>query len=808
MGHILSWTSRATRGLGIVPRLLLTSVVSVIVAVAVVQWVTLHVVQEAGDRSAQAELDVNLRSLKTELAHRGTNWSLDSDGQLLLDGNPAADLNQVVAAVSRITHGVATVFAGDKRVATTVPKPDGTPAVGTVLAPGPARGAVIGRGETYRGVNVILGTPHFTVYEPLRDSAGKQVGILFVGVPTEKSREVIQAIILSSSAVALFVILIVALAQWLMLRATIRPLRQLATTVNAIADGNLTLTVPCAERSDQLGDIGRAVQTLRDKAEQAKALEAQALIERTARARRQDAMDQLTQDFGKSVSGVLSGLVNSSDAMRAAADEMTEVAAMTSKDMANSVADAESSTRSLGQIAAASEELTASVAEVSRQVDHAADAAREAVDQAEATDATVRGLSKAASQIGEVVALINSIAAQTNLLALNATIEAARAGDAGKGFAVVASEVKQLATQTAQATSRIEQQIGSIQNATADAAKAVRGVTEAIGQVSQVATRISGAVEQQGAATQEIASQIAAVAAATQTATAAMLGASASAEKSGTTSQSVLTNAKEVTRISDTLRTDVDHFVAAMQTSEKSDNRRRYERIEGDSSAQLRHATITRGSRAALRLALRSRQRDHRRTARFGSRRARARGGSQGRRAACRFPSRPEDAGHRRPDFRSYPVAHRGRWIGRGGLTDRRSVLALAKRRVLGQRRHLPLDPGPLFLQEVPHRPAQSGVADPVRRVGMFRQIPALNLVPPLRPRFHPLQPMRDRPIDRSVIAKLEMQERPVATAPPVAAVQRLVTRQIQRPRHRLATMLRIHQHHPVPQPLPQHREE
>ncbi len=604
MGHILSRVRRAAHGIGIVPRLLITSVVAVIVAVVVVQSVTLHVVQQAGDRSAQADLDMNLRSLKAELAHRGTSWSLDKDGQLLLDGKPAGNLNQVVTTVSQITHGVATIFAGDKRIATTVLQPDGTPAVGTILAPGPARDAVIGRGEAYRGVNLILGTSHFTVYEPLRDGAGKQIGILFVGVPTEKSKAVIQAIIFTSSVVALLVVLIVAAVRWLMLHATLRPLRQLATTVNAIADGNLDLTVPCAERSDQLGDIGRAVQTLRDKAGQAKALEAQAFIERTARARRQDAMDQLTQDFGKSVSGVLSGLVNSSDLMRAAADEMTEAAAMTSKDMADSLADAESSTRSLGHIAAAAEQLTASVSEVSRQVDHAAVAAREAVDQAEATDATVRGLSKAASQIGEVVALINSIASQTNLLALNATIEAARAGDAGKGFAVVASEVKQLATQTALATSRIEQQIASIQNATTDAAKAVRGVTEAIGQVSQVASRIAGAVEQQGAATQEIASQITAVAAATQTATTAMLGASASAEKSGTTSRSVLTNAKEVTRISDTLRTDVDHFVVAMQTSDKSGERRKYERIKGDASAQLRHVALGTTSARVINMSL------------------------------------------------------------------------------------------------------------------------------------------------------------------------------------------------------------
>src|SRR6185503_10372159 len=100
-------------------------------------------------------------------------------------------------------------------------------------------------------------------------------------------------------------------------------------------------------------------------------------------------------------------------------------------------------------VAAASEELSASIAEISRQVTNAATTASRAVDEARQTDATVQGLAETAGRIGDVVKLISDIASQTNLLALNATIEAARAGEAGKGFAVVASEVKGLANQTA-----------------------------------------------------------------------------------------------------------------------------------------------------------------------------------------------------------------------------------------------------------------------------------------------------------------------------------------------------------------------
>jgi methyl-accepting chemotaxis protein len=93
------------------------------------------------------------------------------------------------------------------------------------------------------------------------------------------------------------------------------------------------------------------------------------------------------------------------------------------------------------------------------------------VGQAGETNRRVGELAVAASRIGDVVELINSIAGQTNLLALNATIEAARAGDAGRGFAVVAAEVKLLAEQTAKATSEISQQIDGIQSLSGESSR-------------------------------------------------------------------------------------------------------------------------------------------------------------------------------------------------------------------------------------------------------------------------------------------------------------------------------------------------
>ena len=155
-------------------------------------------------------------------------------------------------------------------------------------------------------------------------------------------------------------------------------------------------------------------------------------------------------------------------------------------------------------VASGAEELSASVGEISQQVSHAARIAGQAVEETERTGLIVAGLSSQAAQIGDVVALIQGIAAQTNLLALNATIEAARAGAAGKGFGVVAAEVKALAEQTGKATDQIRTQIAATQNATRDAVDAIASIKTTIQTLSDVSNAIAAAVEEQSAVTQEI----------------------------------------------------------------------------------------------------------------------------------------------------------------------------------------------------------------------------------------------------------------------------------------------------------------
>lgn len=181
-------------------------------------------------------------------------------------------------------------------------------------------------------------------------------------------------------------------------------------------------------------------------------------------------------------------------------------AATTTREFSTSVAaGAEQALTNVQTVASASEELTSSIQEINRQVTQSTHMASEAVDECQKTNDFVSSLSSATEKIGDVVGLINDVAKQTNLLALNATIEAARAGEAGKGFAVVANEVKALATQTANATQEIVNNISEIQDATALAVNSISDISGKVDKFNEVSTVIAAAVEEQGAATSEIA---------------------------------------------------------------------------------------------------------------------------------------------------------------------------------------------------------------------------------------------------------------------------------------------------------------
>ncbi len=169
----------------------------------------------------------------------------------------------------------------------------------------------------------------------------------------------------------------------------------------------------------------------------------------------------------------------------------------------------EQSSINLSTVATAAEEMTATINEIGRNSSAANSISSKAAEQMQSASQAITNLGVSVQAIGKVTDVINEISDQTNLLALNATIEAARAGEAGKGFAVVANEIKELAVQTAGATSEIKTKINEIQLSTAKTVNDIQSTATIIDKVNESVTAIATAIEEQSATTREIADNIA-----------------------------------------------------------------------------------------------------------------------------------------------------------------------------------------------------------------------------------------------------------------------------------------------------------
>ena len=248
-----------------------------------------------------------------------------------------------------------------------------------------------------------------------------------------------------------------------------KPIRAIVALLRQLAAGNFDIEIHSTDRGDEVGEVAKTAAVFKQNGLAKIRMEAEQKEneQRVAAQRRRD-MLQLADKFEQAVGEIVETVSSASTELEASASSLTTTAER-SQELATTVAAAsEEASTNVQSVASATEELTSSVNEISRQVQESARMASDAVGQAQNTTDRVSELSKAATRIGDVVELINTIAGQTNLLALNATIEAARAGEAGRGFAVVASEVKALAEQTAKATGEIGQQISGIQAATQD----------------------------------------------------------------------------------------------------------------------------------------------------------------------------------------------------------------------------------------------------------------------------------------------------------------------------------------------------
>ena len=363
------------------------------------------------------------------------------------------------------------------------------------------------------------------------------------------------------AAAGIGVVMLLSGSLWVAIRQVSRPLQKVSDTVMRLSEGDLNAPIPEARGRDEINRLWTAIGVLRAGAQEAERLkaaqaEAAANHDRMLAAERERIAGAFETQMGE-----LAQRFRESSRMVAESARALSQNANDTSDRAAAVAGAASSAaENVQSVASATEEMTASVGEINHQVVRTTGVANTAVAEAQKAEAAIQGLSAAAVQIGEVISLIQAIAAQTNLLALNATIESARAGEAGKGFAVVASEVKQLASQTARATDDIRAKIAEIQSATDATVSSIDTIVQTIETIGHLTGSIAAAVEQQGAVTHEISQNTAHAAMGTRDVSLHIEGVDEAARATGDAAGSLLGLSNELENRSGDLQDEVKRF--------------------------------------------------------------------------------------------------------------------------------------------------------------------------------------------------------------------------------------------------------
>ncbi|WP_207482306.1 methyl-accepting chemotaxis protein [Arenibaculum pallidiluteum] len=292
-------------------------------------------------------------------------------------------------------------------------------------------------------------------------------------------------------------------------RTISRPVGRLTRAMERLAADALDTEVPDAGRRDELGAMARTVQVFKENALKVHTMRQEQDRERELREQERRAMlDRVAADFTGSIAATVEEIDREAGALSGFAETMLSRTEITASQGMIAGASSDEASANVSAVAAATQELSASIAEIEQRVGTALRIAQRGAQDAKDTDAKVNELSTTAERIGAVVQLISEIANQTNLLALNATIEAARAGEAGKGFAVVAQEVKNLASQTARATEEIASQIQAVQDVTSETVTAMVGISRTIEELSELSGAVASAIAVQRETTSAIAENL------------------------------------------------------------------------------------------------------------------------------------------------------------------------------------------------------------------------------------------------------------------------------------------------------------
>lgn len=382
------------------------------------------------------------------------------------------DNHEVVDAIGEATGDTVTIFQGNTRVATNVMS-DGKRATGTKVS-SEVEETVLKKGNIYTGLADVVGQKNRVVYRPIKDSLGRTVGILYVGVPNQPYEQHALEVASNMALFGLLGLVCVVILSWIFTSYICKPINILGAATKKARNGDFTVRTNI-DTKDELGELG-------EQFDEMLIMLGQMLVIVTTTAREvYDASHKLSQGTEDSVK-VTEQIAAAIEQVAAGTDNQAKSIEQTSKGITEMISRVKQVDQSMVSVTEASDKANNATVQGTQAISHTV-RQMEAINRAVSVSAeTVKSLGQRSHEIGQIVTVITQIAEQTNLLALNAAIEAARAGDQGRGFAVVAEEVRKLAEQSGEAAEKISGLIKEIQGETE---KAVHDMEEGTEEVQQ-----------------------------------------------------------------------------------------------------------------------------------------------------------------------------------------------------------------------------------------------------------------------------------------------------------------------------------